>query len=300
MALPPKIGANLSPRGPVGLYFDRNCRLRARSVHCPRTQVPTATVQLPPHIAALAADATLQSLRRSIEVYYGDPARDAAMDALYAQFIRPGDLAFDIGSHVGDRIGSFRRAAARVVALEPQPDCARIIRAIYDGDANVTLVEAACGPKSGTLALHINSANPTVTTASAEFVKAADGAGGWEGQVWDRTIQVPVTTLDELIARHGQPNFIKIDVEGFEADVLAGLSSTVSALSFEFTTIQRDVAHACIDRLAALGNYRFDLALGETQRLSGTAITAAEMKAAITKLHHEANSGDVYAMLEPR
>ena len=62
------------------------------------------------------------------------PARDAAMDALYARFVRAGDLAFDIGSHVGDRIGSFRRLGARVVALEPQPLCARAIRAIYAGD----------------------------------------------------------------------------------------------------------------------------------------------------------------------
>ena len=67
------------------------------------------------------------------------------MDALYARFVRAGDLAFDIGAHVGDRIGSFRRLGARVVALEPQPLCARAIRAIYAGDADVTLVEAACG-----------------------------------------------------------------------------------------------------------------------------------------------------------
>ncbi len=73
-------------------------------------------------------------LRRSLDVYYGDPARDAAMDALYARFVRAGDLAFDIGSHVGDRIGAFRRLGARVVALEPQPLCARAIRAIYAGD----------------------------------------------------------------------------------------------------------------------------------------------------------------------
>ena len=64
------------------------------------------------------------ALERSLAVYYGDPARDAAMDALYARFVKPGDLAFDIGSHVGDRIASFRRLGARVVALEPQPLCA--------------------------------------------------------------------------------------------------------------------------------------------------------------------------------
>ena len=122
------------------------------------------------------------------DVYYGDAARDAAMDALYARFLRAGDLAFDIGAHVGDRIGSFRRLGARVVALEPQPLCARAIRAIYAGDDGVTLRRgglraSAPAPSRCT----INSANPTVSTASADFVAAADGAGGWEGQVWDTT-----------------------------------------------------------------------------------------------------------------
>ena len=100
-------------------------------------------------VAALRADPAFAPLRRSLEVYYGDAARDAAMDALYARFLKPGELAFDIGSHVGDRIGSFRRLGARVVALEPQPLCARAIRAIYADDGDVTLVEAACGARAG-------------------------------------------------------------------------------------------------------------------------------------------------------
>ena len=130
----------------------------------------------------------------------------------------------------------------------------------------MTLVEAACGDAPGTVTLRINSANPTVSTASAEFVSAADGAGGWEGQVWDAAIEVPCTTLDALIAAHGAPAFAKIDVEGFEDAVLAGLSRPLPALSFEFTTIQRDVALRCLDRLASLGPYGFDVALGESQR----------------------------------
>jgi len=256
-------------------------------------------MSLPAPIAALRDDPAFATLRRSLEVYYGDAPRDAAMDELYARFVRPGDLAFDIGSHVGDRIGSFRRIGARVLALEPQPLCAEVIRRIYAADAGVTLLEAACGNSEGTLTLAINSANPTVSTASREFVAAADGAGGWEGQRWDQEIEVPVTTLDRLVAQYGTPAFAKIDVEGFEDTVLAGLSRPLPMLSFEFTTIQRDVAQRCLDRLARLGRYGFDLALGESQQLTFDRwITGAEMAAHVAALPHAANSGDIYCRLE--
>src|SRR5262245_56626484 len=184
--------------------------------------------------AELRADPAFASLRRSFDVYYGDPARDRAMDVLYSRFGRPGALAFDIGSHVGDRIASFSRLGARVVALEPQPLCAGAIRALYADDPDVTLVEAGCSDRPGRLTLRINSTNPTVSTASADFIGAADGAGGWEGQVWDAEVEVTCTTLDVLIAQYGVPAFAKIDVEGFEDTVLTGLSWALPALSFEF------------------------------------------------------------------
>ena len=163
----------------------------------------------------------------------------------------------------------------------------------------MTLIEAACGAQPGTLTLHINSANPTVTTASAEFVTAADGAGGWEGQVWDQTIEVPCTTLDALVAEHGAPAFAKIDVEGFEATCWPDCRRPLPALSFEFTTIQRDVALRCLDRLACARAYGFDVALGESQALTFDRwVTKAEMAAHIDALPHDANSGDVYCVLQ--
>ncbi len=246
-------------------------------------------------IAALKADPAAASIRRSLEFYYGDAGRAAAMDAFYARFVRPGDLVFDIGAHVGDRVGSFRRLGARVVAVEPQPLCVRALREIYAGDGDVVVVEAVCGPRQETVPFYVNSTNPTVSTASTDFVRAADGAPGWQGQVWDARVEVPAVTLDSLVATYGTPAFVKIDVEGFEDAVLAGLSRALPALSFEFTTIERAVAQRCLDRLAALGFGVFNVSLGESMRLEFDRwVPASEVAAHVRALPHEANSGDVY------
>jgi hypothetical protein len=109
-----------------------------------------------------------------------------------------------------------------------------------------------------------------------------------------------VTTLDALIAAHGPPDFAKIDVEGWEDAVLAGLTRPLPALSFEVTTIRRETALAGLDRLARLGRYRVALSLGETFDLPPEAWTdPADMAGRIAALPDAANSGDVYAVLEP-
>jgi FkbM family methyltransferase len=241
---------------------------------------------------------TWRGIIRSLRIYYSGHARQAAMDALYREFVRPGDLVFDVGAHVGNRTAAFRRLGARVVAIEPQPALVRTLKLIHGRDHDVVIEATAIGRRSGTIELKLNLDNPTVATASETFIAAAGGAPGWEGQAWTGSVQVPLTTLDSLIARHGQPAFMKIDVEGFEVEALHGLSVPPPALSFEFTTIQRDVAAAALRRCGELGYVRFNAALGESQQFAHREWIGAEAMARwIAELPHAANSGDVYARL---
>jgi FkbM family methyltransferase len=241
---------------------------------------------------------TARGIVRSLRIYYGHRARSAAMDRLYSRFVQGGDLVFDVGAHVGDRIASFRRLGARVVAVEPQPALVKVLRLIYGHASDVIIEAIAVGRSSGTAELMINPDNPTVSTASRGFISAARGAPGWQAQRWTKTAQVPMTTLDALIARHGVPVFVKIDIEGLEAEALAGLSQPVKALSFEITTIQRDVALACIGRCVALGYTHFNAAIGESQNLVHAGwIDATAIARWLAELPYEANSGDVYAVI---
>jgi hypothetical protein len=108
---------------------------------------------------------TIRGIARSLRMYYGDSARRPAMDRLYGEFVRSGDLVFDVGAHVGDRTACFRRLGARVVAVEPQPLLVRTLKILYGRDRAVAIEPVAVGRDAGTLAFRLNPDNPTVSTA---------------------------------------------------------------------------------------------------------------------------------------
>ena len=85
---------------------------------------------------------------------------------------------------------------------------------------------------------------------------------------WDKTITVEIVTLDALIAQYGIPYFIKIDVEGFELEVVRGLSQPIPLISLEWTPELTDNLIACIEQLSQLDPISCNLSWGESMKLS--------------------------------
>jgi FkbM family methyltransferase len=240
-------------------------------------------------------------IARSLITYYGPFWRRRRMEAFYRQFLRGGDLAFDIGAHVGNRVRIFRRIGARIIAVEPQPDFAALLRRLYGRDPEVTIEASGVAAGSGEGRLHLSSRTPTVSTFADSWMNDVQADRRFQRIRWDTVISVPLVTLDELIARHGEPQFCKIDVEGFEHEVLNGLSQPIPALSFEYIPVAVARAIACVERIAALGDYRYRHSRVETHRWAGQHWLMPEAMIEILRaLPSNDRSGDVYAVRDER
>jgi FkbM family methyltransferase len=241
-------------------------------------------------------------IARSLAMYHGIPGRQRRMRRLYREFLGPGDLGFDIGAHVGSRVRAWRRLGARVIAVEPQPDCVRVLRLFFGRDRNVTIVPGAVGAKAGRARLALSTATPTVSSMSPDWIESVTADRSFGRVRWDRFVEVEVATLDDLVATYGEPAFCKIDVEGFETDVLAGLTRPLRGLSFEYLPPAHDAALAVlelVERLgAAAGGYRYNYSPIETMRLASERwLDATELVRLLERYRPLGRSGDVYARL---
>jgi len=180
----------------------------------------------------------------------------------YAQLLPDHPYCFDIGANYGEHTAAFLSLSARqVVAVEPQAYCVKFIDAAFSEEVKsgrVITRSTAVGAKKGRAALFVGP-DParSMSSLSPAFVDTSRA----NGQKWDiPPIEVEVITLDSLIEELGVPDYIKVDVEGFDLEVLRGLSLPVNLVSFEFNTQPSliDIAADCIKRLQELGQYEFN------------------------------------------
>lgn len=146
----------------------------------------------------------------------------------YRQLIKKGDLCFDIGANLGKKSKLFLSLGGKVIAFEPQSNCHLELQKIkhpnfsYFPDA----VGASDGEKELQLANHVE-----VATFSQAFIDYFEN----DELQWKHSEKVTLKKLDTLIKAHGLPDFCKIDVEGYEFEILSHLTHEIPCIEFEFT-----------------------------------------------------------------
>lgn len=223
-------------------------------------------------------------------------AEDERRSALLATFVRPGGLCFDVGANMGNRVKCLVKAGVRVVAVEPQEECLAVLRSVWGRDSYVTILDVALGAAAGEGVLHVGESD-TLSSMSEEWIQSVSASQRFGGNRWRTTRKVRIETLDALVDRFGVPDFVKIDVEGFEDRVVAGLHRPVRAISMEFTPEFLTPITEAIHHLAGLGAIEFNISLGESARLEWTEWVGVEgiLQALESVPDDRTAFGDVYA-----
>lgn len=173
------------------------------------------------------------------------------------------ELCFDVGSNIGNKTDKFLSYGAKVVCIEPQKDCVLTLVSKFKNNNNVTIVQSALGSSVGSNIIYISDHN-TLSTMSIDFISETKKQRFVKNN-WDKEEIVNVTTLDNLIGLYGIPKFCKIDVEGYETEVLNGLSHPIPYISIEFVPELKNKTFQCIDIIDNISNYKYNYIEGENE-----------------------------------
>lgn len=186
-------------------------------------------------------------------------------EIFYKKFINHGDLVFDVGANIGNRVITFLELKADVLAVEPNLDCIKILKKKFGNKIKYENVGLAA--QKGELDFHISNVN-TLSTFSEKFIKSTTESGRFSGYTWEKVSKIEVKTLDCLIEKYGTPKFVKIDTEGFDEQVIKGLSKKVSFISFEYVIPElKEELLRTIEHVIKLGDIDINVSIGESMEL---------------------------------
>ena len=223
--------------------------------------------------------------------------KKAIRTAFYSQFLKPDQICFDVGANIGNRTEAFLELGCKVIAVEPQQECAEHLQRVFGENPNLVIIKKGLDKEPGQREFYIGDAK-TLSSMSKEWIECVSSDDGpFKGFKWETKTTVETDTMDALIDQYGRPAFCKIDVEGFEYNVLQGLSRQIDALSFEFSMGVIDTTIKCIEYLAGLGPTIFNYSLGETMHMELPEYVDKDNIINILKNlpNEKSTGGDVYA-----
>lgn len=173
------------------------------------------------------------------------------------------ELCFDIGANIGNKTEKFLSYGASVISIEPQTYCYSILEKKFLNNEKVKIVNSALGSNEGTNSMFISEEH-TLSTMSNDFMTETK-KNRFKSTIWNETEIVNVSTLDKIIDVYGVPKYCKIDVEGYEVEILKGLSNKIQYISIEFVPELKYKTFQCIELINKLGEYKYNYVDSESE-----------------------------------
>ncbi|MDH7913363.1 FkbM family methyltransferase [Winogradskyella sp. SYSU M77433] len=212
---------------------------------------------------------------------------------LYKSILKKDSLCFDIGANIGYKSSIFLSLKHTVVAFEPQENCQNALNKLNQEYPDFSIVNMAIGSENATLDLSLGN-HIEIATLSNKFKSYFTT----DSIYWNKKQPVKVVTLNSQIERYGIPDFCKIDVEGYEYEVLKSLNYKIPLIEFEFTGGFVEETILCLSKLDELGTYKFNYTLNENPIfIRKIWLSAKELKLEINEMNIKNLHGNILAKL---
>ena len=165
-------------------------------------------------------------------------------------------LVFDIGANLGNTVKIFTEVSEKVIAFEPNPILLTNLNDMFKG-RNVVIDSRGLSNEVGRKIFNVSYAD-SVSTFSDDWINNSRFS---EKITWQYPTEVEVTTLDNIIDEYGIPDYVKIDVEGYEYEVLISLNKFLpdTLFAFEWAEEMKDKIYLTLEHVYNLGYKSFSL-----------------------------------------